>query len=259
MSADIYIRPKPEEEELQQKQEELEELEKQLIERELQLVGLRRELAAFERLYVQKVGSRYAELDEIEAEIAEVLASRAPADVEVRNAARDARARAQESRTSVAGIMVKESLRSSASSSLKSLYREVAKRIHPDLALDQIDRDLRQRLMAEANQAYENGDEARLRAILEEYQSSPETVLGDGTGAELIRVIRKIAQVKKRIAEIQTETKSLRESELFELKTRVDEGTQQGRDLLHEMSVVVNARIDERRATLRKMSQNGDR
>jgi hypothetical protein len=56
------LRPKPEEEELQQKREELGELEKQLIERELQLVSLRRELAAFERLYVQKVGARYSEL-----------------------------------------------------------------------------------------------------------------------------------------------------------------------------------------------------
>lgn len=257
MSADIYIRPKPEEEELQQKRVELEELGKQLIERELQLLGLRRELAAFERLYAQKVGSRYAELDEVEAEIAEVLARRAPADVEARNAARDARARAEGSRTSVAGIMVREGARSSAPSSLKSLYREVAKRIHPDLALDETDRALRQRLMGEANRAYENSDEARLRAILEEYESSPETVFGDGTGAELVRVIRKIAQVKRRIAEIETETKGLRESELSELKTRVDEGTRQGRDLLNEMSAAVNSRIDERRAALRKVSESG--
>jgi hypothetical protein len=47
--------------------------------------------------------------------------------------------------------------------------------------------------MAEANRAYEEGDEERLRVILQEWEGSPESVKGDGPGAELVRVIRKIA------------------------------------------------------------------
>ena len=46
---------------------------------------------------------------------------------------------------------------------MKRLYREVAKRIHPDLTSDRADRAKRQQLMAEANEAYERGDEARLQ------------------------------------------------------------------------------------------------
>jgi len=180
MNEKIGFRPKPEEEELQSKRQELGDLEKRLIERELQLVSLRRELAAFERLYTEKVGIRYAELDDVEAQIAQLIAERDPADVEAQKVAREARARAEESQAGVTGIVVKDAVRFSPSSSLKNLYREVARRIHPDLAVDELDRARRQRLMADANRAYENGDEARLRVILEEYESSPESVIGEG-------------------------------------------------------------------------------
>ena len=79
MSVDLGLRPKPEEEELARKKQELQDLESKLIELELQLAGLRGELGAFERLYLKRVGTLYAELDEIEAQIAELLAQRAPA------------------------------------------------------------------------------------------------------------------------------------------------------------------------------------
>ena len=44
-----------------------------------------------------------------------------------------------------------------------------------------------------------NRDEAKLRTILEEYESSPESVFGQGAGVELVRVIGKIAQVKRKL------------------------------------------------------------
>jgi len=253
MTTQSGIRPKPEEEELRLKRRELDDLEKQLIERELQLVSLRGELAAFERLYVEKVGSRYAELDEIDAQIAEFHASCAPGDVEAQNEARDARSRAEESKATATETAIKDTTRFSPSSSFKSLYRGVARRIHPDLAVDEVDRAKRQKLMAEANRAYENGDEAKLRTILEEYESSPESVFGEGTAAELVRVIRKIAQVRRRLAEIEGDLKENMASDLCDLKKKVDEGTRQGRDVLSEMASAVNARIEERRAAPREI------
>ena len=127
----------------------------------------------------------------------------------------------------------------------------MARRIHPDLAVDDADRAKRQRLMADANRAYENGDEPRLRAILEEYESSPDSVFGHGTGVELVRVIRKIAQVKRRLAEIQSETDQIRASDLFELNKKVAEGAMQGRDVLNEMASAIQSQIAERQAELR--------
>ena len=78
----INLRPRPEENELRLKLLELADFEKELVEKELQLTGLRAELAAFERQYMGTVGVLYAELDEIAARIAELIAHRNPSNAQ---------------------------------------------------------------------------------------------------------------------------------------------------------------------------------
>ena len=104
--------------------------------------------------------------------------------------------------------------------------------------------------MAEANQAYEDGNEARLREILREWESSPETVKGDGVGAELIRVIRKMAQIESRLQAIESIIARLRSSDLFRLKTEVEKAEAEGRDLLNEMASRLDQQIADRRGYL---------
>jgi hypothetical protein len=255
MNNNLDVRLKPEEEELKLKKEDLRGLEDRLIELELHLHSLKGELGPFERLYLRTVGVRYAELDEIEAQIAELVARDELGNLEAQETARQARAKAHESRACADHSAAQERTRFSPTPSLKSLYREVARRIHPDLAVDDADRAKRQRLMAEANRAYENHDEAKLRSILEEYENSPESVHGEGAGAELVRVIRKIAQVRRRLAEIQAETEQLRASDLFQLKRRVEEGAKQGRDVLNEMATAIQSQIAEHQAELESMGR----
>ena len=251
----INLRPRPEENELRLKLLELADFEKELVEKELQLTGLRAELAAFERQYMGTVGVLYAELDEIAARIAELIAHRNPSNAQAQESAHQARKKAEESGSAVGELALKAGKNFKPSPELRNLYREVARRIHPDLATDAADRARRQRFMAQANSAYEQGDEARLKAILEEYESSPDTVTGGGVGAELVRAIRKIAQVKRRLVEIEGEMKLFMELELMELKNRVEEGTKQGRDILAEMARAVGLRIDEARSKLNKLSK----
>ena len=81
------------------------------------------------------------------------------------------------------------------SEGLKKLYREVAKQIHPDLSGDEEDKNRREKLMTEANLAFENGNDEKLRQILRECESSPESVKGQGIAAELIRTIRKCTRI----------------------------------------------------------------
>src|SRR5260370_9553002 len=90
---------KPEEEELSRKLAGLSELEFILADRELFLTGLRSELVAFEQTYLRILGARYAELDEIEAKIAECVARARPDDPRARNAADRARSQASASRS----------------------------------------------------------------------------------------------------------------------------------------------------------------
>jgi hypothetical protein len=97
------IRPaKPEDQELALKLEEQAALEAELADRELRSANLRAELSAFERRYLHFVGSRYAELDEWKAQIAERLVAEQPGNGRALHAAREARARASETK-SVAG------------------------------------------------------------------------------------------------------------------------------------------------------------
>jgi hypothetical protein len=247
------VRPvTPEEEELKKKQAELSELESKLADQELFLTNLRSELSAFERKYVRLVGQRYAELDDIEARIAEHFA-RSHHDF-----ATEARSQADASKANVEDSLALKSSDSlpPRSQTLKNLYREVAKRIHPDLATDGEDRLRRQKLMAEANRAFEEGDEARLRRILEEYESSPEAVKGEGAAADLVRAIRKIAQANRRLSEIAKEVGQLQKSELFELKGKVERAATEGRDLLREMALDLDSRIATSRDRLNTLSRN---
>jgi hypothetical protein len=59
------------------------------------------------------------------------------------------------------------------SQGLRELYLEVVNNIHPDRAANEVDRALRERLMKEANAAFERGDAETLRRALEEYKGCP--------------------------------------------------------------------------------------
>ncbi|HNP95873.1 MAG TPA: hypothetical protein PKJ63_09590 [Cyclobacteriaceae bacterium] len=245
MTADIARRKAPEERELSQKREELLSLQSLLAQRELDLATLQAELNAFERRYLRIVGIRYAELDEIEAQIAEALSRASLKNPQAQECAYQTRARANES-AHASKIVQEQSIhadRFKPSDALKKLHREIAKCIHPDLATDENDRMGRQRFMAEANQAYEAGDEIHLREILHKWESSPEAIKGDGVGAELIRVIRKISQVEERMLTLDTTIAQLQLSDLFRLKKEVEEAEVDGRDLLAEMASRLNEQI----------------
>jgi len=247
MSTGITRNPTPEEQELEKKKAELAALEADLIQRELDLATLRAELAVFEVQYLRTVGVLYAELDEIEAQIAEAQARRRPTDHDAQENAAHARTRATESAQTATPIA---ETKSKPSEELKTLYREAAKRIHPDLASNDGDRARRQQLMTEVNLAYENGDEAKLRSILADWHSSPDTVEGEGVAADLVRVIRKIAQIQKRLNEIDSESEQLNSSDLNLLRTQIDELEKQGRDGFKEMAAKVKKEIADARRRL---------
>ena len=99
MTIGIERRLSPEEEELAKKRDELGLLQVQLAERELHLANLRAELAAFEGRYLRQVGLLYAELDDWNAKLAELVADESGTE-EAYSTATQARTRAAESRSS---------------------------------------------------------------------------------------------------------------------------------------------------------------
>jgi hypothetical protein len=178
----------------------------------------------------------------LKAKIAEARARQNPHSTDARDQARQARSKAQES-ARAAGEEKPEtpsldddtSSKANRSESLRNLYRQAAKLLHPDLTLDGKEKEKRHRLMGEINDAYARGDEERIRAILREWHASPDSVQGDGPGVELVRVIRKIAQVERRLKAIAAEMEQVRHGELFKLKRQVEEAHADGRNLLKEL------------------------
>ncbi len=254
MKNEIAKRETPEERELRKKLAELTELEGRLGKKELELATFRAELNAFEAMYMRIVGVKYAELDEIEAKIAEAKVRENPTDKIAQEEAIQARARADESRKAT-GQMEGVFEKFIPSDTLKKLYRKVAKRIHPDLAEDAYERLTREKLMAKANRAYQEADIEKLRAILAEWEDSPESVKGKGAGADLVRLIRKIAQVEGRLRTIELEMVQLKESDLYKLKKKVEEAEIQGKDLLSEMAAKVEGKISKAKERLLRVTK----
>jgi len=249
----------PEEEELARKKSRLVELEALLAERELELAGCTADLNHFEKRYLQTIGRRYALLDELKAKIAEARARQNPQNQPARDQARQARSHAEESARAVGDENPETSPDDPASGakperpeSLNKLYRQAARLLHPDLTLDGDEKVRRHRVMAEVNDAYARGDEERIRAILRDWHASPENVQGDGPGAELIRIIRKIAQVEGRLKTIAAEVNQLRQGELFKLKQQVEDTQANGRNLLKDLGERLDGEIAEARAELKR-------
>jgi hypothetical protein len=241
MKSELVRRLTPEEEELAAKREELARLESELADQELLLASLKAELAAFEGLYLRRVGVLYAELDEWNARLAELRAEQA-ATPEAKAEAAEARTQATEAYSTAHGEAA-EVQPFTPSPELKRLYREAAKRVHPDTAIDEKDRARRERLMKEVNAAYVAGDEDALQRILADLDASPDAVQGSGVGADLIRVLRQLKQVRNRIAAIEVEVTSLSETDLAKLKAKADQAAMKGRNLLAEMAASVQGRV----------------
>lgn len=235
----------PEERELVIKWAALAALLDELAERELELATSRAALHAFEQRYLTIVGARFAEADALEAEIAEALSRLRPSET-AQQQATEARAQATHSADALAAMDPAAGV-APPSDTLKSLFREMAKRVHPDLAIDEADRAKRTARMAEINRAYGEGDEHRLRELLSDWETSPEAVTGEGVAAELVRTIRRIHQIDQRLAALRRELETLRGSELSALKARVDAEQLLGRDLLAQMAAEVTVQIERLR------------
>jgi hypothetical protein len=236
----------PEEIELVKKKRVLERLKEKLAFREEAMTELRAELEQFEANYTMQVGRLYAALDEIEAEIAEEEVKLVPDDEEIKKRAEELRRRAEES---AAGVEIAEgcSFKWQPTAEAKKAYHNLAKIIHPDLALDAKEKEKRHGLMAKLNEAYSAGDQNRLNKLVEDFRDSPDLITGDSIGDELVRAIRQIFQIKNRLKELREEKLVVELSELFTLREKVQAEMLEGRNMIKQTA--------ERTKTLIKKSE----
>jgi hypothetical protein len=201
------------------------ELEAVLGERAAEMTRVKADLATFRNRYRQDVGLLHEELDDVE---------RAIAEAELGELSKLVDGGADGPASSPAGPQPEDPPRFT-SDAVRSLFREVARTIHPDLARDALTRDQRHTLMVEANRAYALGDEERLRSILDTWERSPEAVQGTDPEATRLRLLRRIAQIEEQLTVYAGDLEALQDSPLWKLKAMVDEAAARGKDLVTDM------------------------
>ncbi|MFC3350212.1 hypothetical protein ACFOOM_22850 [Streptomyces echinoruber] len=199
--------------------------EQALIEYEIAVETFRVEVENFSRLHEQRLGPLYARLDELEAQIAEARAARTGDPEDVR--------RAEEARARVAPIAGVEELlhgwmdgmglfpeaaamlteqpvrppqRVRPSEEARKLYRELARKAHPDLAQEDEERKRREEFITRVNAAYARGDEDALRELAEEWAAGPKPAdQGPSRSEELYARLEWLAQRKEMLTQVAKE------------------------------------------------------
>ncbi|MFD5200856.1 hypothetical protein ACFWM7_12040 [Streptomyces sp. NPDC058375] len=166
--------------------------EQALIEFEIAVETFRVEVENFSRLHHQKLGPMYARLDELDALIAEARAART-GDPEDERKAREARAvvmpmpgvdelfhdwmdtdgLSPEAAAMLTEQPVRPPKRVRPSEEARRLYRELARKAHPDLAQDEVERQRRDEFIARVNAAYGRGDVELLKELVAEWAAGP--------------------------------------------------------------------------------------
>jgi len=241
----------PEEVELDHKNSKLAQCRLELQRYEQIYSGLKSEIRMFEQVYEDILGTRIEALEELEWQLKGLLG--------------------EDAENNATGTPEQESVYSHfhhttdllddeenqpdiANLSLKSLYRGVAKAVHPDLASDEADRIRRQELMALANEAYQAGNRQVLSDLLSEWEQAPVYSSELDVAMELVRVIRQIALVEQNIHAMIRQIEELKQTDIYLFKLRVDESIGDGLDIMAEMAAKLDmdiARIRRRLMTLR--------
>ncbi len=245
MPTEIILQQSADDVLLVERREELAAVRTQLAEREAEVAQVRGQLKAFEGRYFRQVGILYAELDEMEARIAEREVDLYNSESAQRRA-EEARQRAQETHDAAFDATA-EAEEFDPSPNLKTLLREVAKRIHPAFERDDAEQQYFTQLMARANQAYRRGDTETLQRLLDDHLEINTSVADESAAAEILRITRQIQHAKRDLAALDVEWHTLLSSEIAQLHLDAEAVALEHRDLLTELASNLREQIADAR------------
>lgn len=238
--------------------------EQALIDYEIAVETFRVEVENFSRLHDQKLGPMYTRLEELDARIAEAKAARTgdPEDIRL---AEEARARVMpipgveellngwmdgyglfpEASAMLTDQAVRPPQRVRPSEEARKLYRELARKAHPDLAQEEDERTRREEFITRVNAAYARGDEALLRELAEEWAAGPVPAEpGPSHSEELYARLEWLAQRKELLTLIARELEDTAIAAMLRLAPDDPDA------LLEEIAEKLRADVAEREAEL---------
>jgi hypothetical protein len=243
--------PSPEQRELDGLWVRIRDLREQVVEGERRLLLYLQTLEAFEHDYLLRCGRRYAELDGIRAEIAELHAARDPGSDAKGRAARTARARARRTIRESREREVAGPARSVVHTpETKAVYRKAARLFHPDLARDDPSREICHDYMVQLNAAYKNGDVERIERLVVEWQAGLGPAPAQSVGEQLVDALRLADRLGRRLEALAAERAQAESSDLGRLQADVAAALEQDHDLVAGLIERLDCEIEEARSAL---------
>jgi uncharacterized small protein (DUF1192 family) len=136
---------------------------------------------------------------------------------------------------------------------LKTLFRALAKRFHPDLVTDPEAKRWRQKIMAQVNEAYAAQDVRALRALGEK-QDRPEAPVQKTREQILVDMQAEVRRLDGVIRNLERTLQELINSHTVQLMLEVTIAARQGRDLLSEMAASLRTRIAQLKSEIAALS-----
>ena len=228
------------------------QLEEQVALFELERETTKTDVARFQRRYYDTVGRLLVELDKLLAGLAQQESAANPDDIEAQEQARAAQKRARQSAEEAGLIEAQPEPPAEITPECKKAYRKAAMLMHPDRATSDAERARRTQMMALVNLAYERGDQAALEKLIIEFGEDPEAITGVDAASRMLKSARRIAQLRRRVTEIEQELDGIRDAEIFQLMTAVVEAEALGDNPLGELAAKLLQELAKRRLALGK-------
>ena len=104
--------------------------------------------------------------------------------------------------------------------------------------------------MKRLNLAYERGDFSAIEKIISEYGEDPDAIVGEDVASRIVKAIRRIAQLRRRLTEIQQEIKTLKKTDIFQLRQTIEEQEARGSDPLGDLARDLELKISAKSAKM---------
>lgn len=226
-----------------------------LLDAEVDVATLRVELDNLAIVHHRRLGPLYERLDELDALVAEAVAARSGTADDIR--------RALEARAAVspmpdlddlmdafadgpAPVPEAEARRVKPSDEARRLFRELARRAHPDLAQDAAEKERRGDFIARVNAAYAAGDVAALMTLDEEWTAGgPGAVVEAPDRLEWLRT--RLALLTARQEQLEAERNALMDGPMGQLLALAPDDPD---GLLEHLAEQLLSRIEEQEREL---------
>jgi len=244
MSTSIVRTQSPEEREYARYLVQIEERKRRVADLQAEIESLKLVLGRFDVEYHTRVGALFVELDRVRLAINEYerRISRLNADPDANPAdiereihedfdrqREEVRAEEEETRRYEQARQHDEALPQldpDTEARAKRLYRELAKRFHPDLARTEDERRERDLIMQRVNSAYQLHDLDSLEAMTAEAEITDAAFESRSIGEKLVWAIREVARLDNLSVALQAEIDAGRQSEIHLLWRRQEDGEQ---------------------------------